>query len=68
MHCDYVQSMEFQELDPSMLLGFLLQSEQDISALERLLKESSPFLFTLRREEQECEGGGEEETFSLDDE
>ncbi|KAG0249742.1 Cysteine protease atg4b [Mortierella polycephala] len=37
-HCNVVRAMDIQELDPSMMLGFLIQSPQDLLNLSELLK------------------------------
>ncbi|KAG0095699.1 Cysteine protease atg4b [Podila epicladia] len=37
-HCNVVRTMEMQELDPSMMLGFLIRSQDDLLDLDRRLK------------------------------
>ncbi|KAF9215588.1 Cysteine protease atg4b [Podila verticillata] len=37
-HCNVVRTMEMQELDPSMMLGFLIRSQDDLLDLDHRLK------------------------------
>ncbi|KAG0342407.1 Cysteine protease atg4b [Podila humilis] len=37
-HCNVIRTMEIHELDPSMMLGFLIQSKEDLLDLDHRLK------------------------------
>ncbi|KAF9900490.1 Cysteine protease atg4b [Linnemannia zychae] len=46
-HCNVVRAMDIMELDPSMMLGFLIQSMQDLVDLQVQLKQAMEPRYTL---------------------
>ncbi|KAF9427707.1 Cysteine protease atg4b [Podila epigama] len=46
-HCHVVRTMDIQELDPSMMLGFLIRSQDDLLDLNRRLKSDMQLAYPL---------------------